>query len=31
MGSGGYPTVIPNWKKAEEELIDRGLLPESLD
>jgi hypothetical protein len=24
MGSGGYPTVIPKWEKAEQELIDRG-------
>jgi hypothetical protein len=31
MGSGGYPTAIPKWKKAEQELIDRGLVPESLD
>jgi hypothetical protein len=31
MGSGGYPTAISKWKKAEQELIDRGLVPESLD
>jgi hypothetical protein len=31
MGSGGYPTAIPKWEKAEQELIDRGLVPESLD
>jgi hypothetical protein len=31
MGSGAYPTTIPKWKKAEQELIDRGLVPESLD
>jgi hypothetical protein len=24
MGSGGCPTAIPKWKKAEQELIDRG-------
>jgi hypothetical protein len=31
MGSGGYPTAIPKWKKAEQELIDRGLVPEFFD
>jgi hypothetical protein len=31
MGSGSYPTVIPKWKKVEQELIDRGLVPESLE
>jgi hypothetical protein len=31
MGSGGYPTAIPKWKKARQELIDRGLVSESLD
>jgi hypothetical protein len=31
MGSSGYPTAIPKWKKAKQELIDRGLVPESLD
>jgi hypothetical protein len=31
MGLGGYPTAIPKWKKAKQELIDRGLMPESLD
>jgi hypothetical protein len=31
MGSGGYPTAIPKWKKAKQELIDRRLVPESLD
>jgi hypothetical protein len=31
MGLGGYPTAIPKWKNVEQELIDRGLVPESLD
>jgi len=31
MGSGGYPTAIPMWEKAEQELIDKGLVPESVD
>jgi hypothetical protein len=31
MGSGGYQTAVPKWEKAEKELIDRGLVPESLE
>jgi len=31
MGLGGYPTVVPKWEKVEKELIDRGLVPESLE
>jgi hypothetical protein len=31
MGSGGYPIAIPKWEKAEQELIDRGLVLEFLD
>jgi len=31
MGSGGYPTTILKWEKTEQELIDRGLVPESVD
>jgi hypothetical protein len=31
MGSGGYPTAIPKWEKAKQELIDTVLEPESVD
>jgi len=31
MGSGGYQTAVPKWEKAEKELIDTGLVPESLE
>jgi len=31
MGSGGYQTAVPKWEKAEKELTDRGLVPESLE
>jgi hypothetical protein len=31
MGSGGYPTAIPKWEKAEQELIDKGLVLEFLN
>ncbi|XP_021316005.1 uncharacterized protein LOC110435037 [Sorghum bicolor] len=31
MGSSGYQTTVPKWEKAEKELIDRGLVPESLE
>jgi len=31
MGSGGYQTAIPMWEKAEKEIIDKGLVPESLE
>jgi len=30
LGSCGYRTTIPKWQKLEQEILDRGIKPESL-
>ena len=30
MGSGGYRTAIPKWQKLEQEILGRGIEPESM-
>jgi hypothetical protein len=29
MGSGGYETAIPKWRKMEADIIAKGIKPES--
>ena len=29
MGSGGYLKARPSWDKAEQDLLDRGIIPET--
>ena len=31
MGSGGYATAIPKWKKIEADILAKGITPESLN
>ena len=30
LGSGGYETAIPKWDKKEQDLLDKGIVPEPL-
>jgi len=30
LGSGGYKTAIPKWQKLEQEILGRGIEPESM-
>ena len=30
MGSGGYASSIPKWKKLEKNLLGNGITPETL-
>jgi hypothetical protein len=30
LGSGGYRTAIPKWQKLEQEILGRGIEPESM-
>ena len=30
LGSSGYRTAIPKWQKLEQEILDRGIKPETL-
>jgi len=30
LGSGGYRTAIPKWQKLKQEILERGIKPESL-
>ena len=30
LGPGGYETAIPKWDKKEQDLIDKGIVPEPL-
>jgi len=30
LGSGGYWTAISKWQKLEQEILERGIKPESL-
>jgi len=30
LGTGGYRTAIPKWQKLEQEILERGIEPESL-
>jgi len=29
LGSGGYRTAIPKWQKLEQNILGRGIEPES--
>lgn len=31
LGRGGYSTAIPRWRNMEQDLIDRGIVPATLD
>ena len=31
MGSGGYKVARPKWEKTENDLIDKGIDPETLE
>ena len=30
LGPGGYETAIPKWDKKEQDLLDKGIVPEPL-
>jgi hypothetical protein len=31
LGLGGYPSAIPKWERLEQEIVDKGMEPESID
>ena len=31
MGSGGYKVARPKWEKTENDLIDKGINPKTLE
>jgi len=30
MGSGGYKSVVPKWDRMEQEMLTRGVTPETI-
>ena len=31
MGTGGYRSSAPKWKKIEDDMLDRGIIPETYE
>ena len=30
LGSGGYKSVVPKWDRMEQEMLARGVTPETI-
>ena len=31
LGQGGYKLAIPKWEKMEQDLLDRGIVPATMN